>query len=123
MADILTNSWVDEFAEDMAAETLKLIKASSKSKGDKVSKELSVQFIKYLTHLVILDTLNEYKKKKLSSKKAYEFTHKNFTDLKLQLSHALAESFEKSFEVFSNRYVEYYVAINPVPNPVNKEPI
>lgn len=115
------NSYVKDLSNTISRETFKLLKTHTGS--EKITTLLIDSFIRDLISLVILDSLNAYKSKKMSKKQSYEFTHEKFNEIKTAIQNSVADSFTQAFKEFSNMTVDYYCVIRPTPPPVNKEPI
>jgi hypothetical protein len=117
--NIVIYAWLEEMSEFIARESYNLIKLTGDPKGS--SKKLSSMFIRYFVSKMVLDSLTEYKKKKLDGKEAYDFTKKNFSEMKDELQLEIAKGFEIGFLKYSGKDIEYYCQVKPVPEPINKE--
>lgn len=117
--NIIINNWVGEFSNFIAQESLKLVISIGKPKN--LISELSTKLVHYYIKALIKDSLTAYEKMNLSRQDEYEFTAKNFADLKYQLQIEVASAFESAAKEFSGKTVDYYCTISPVPDPINKE--
>lgn len=116
---IVINNWVLEFANFIAQESLKLVETTGKPK--KLVKELSLKLLHFYVKSIIKNSLTEYTNLNLDKKDAYDFTIKNFTDVKFQIQGEVAMAFEAAAREFSGRSIDYYCKISAIPDPINKE--
>lgn len=117
--NILIESLVDEMAEEMSKETVKVLTQVGKPK--QMVRPLMLKFLNFYIRSMIMTALNEYKVKKIKDSEAYEYTRQNFLDLKINLQKEIGTAFEDAFKLYSGRAeVEYYCVINPVPEPISK---
>jgi hypothetical protein len=119
--NIIMDNWVDEFSKFIAEESFKLNKTVGRPKGLKTTKRLLTRFVKFYVEYLVMDSLVEYKERDLKGSRAYEFTRANLSSVKIAIQEEVARGFEDAFQKYSGQLVEYYVTINEVPEPKNKE--
>lgn len=119
--NIILRSWIEDFSKFLANESLKLVKSSGEPKGASTVKKLSIRFLGHYAEALVWASLNEYKEKKLTGTKAYEFTSQNFIDIRNSIQTEISTAFEAAFQKYSGQSAEYYCQIKPVPEPQNKE--
>lgn len=115
------DNWIDEFSKFIAEESLKLTKTVGKPKGIKASKKLMVRFLKFYVEALVFQSLVEYKERDLVGYNAYQFTRANLMSVKVAIQEEVARGFEDAFLRYSGQLVEYYVTVDEVPEPKNKE--
>lgn len=119
--NLIMDNWVDEFSKFIAEESFKLTKAVGKPKGIKTTKRMMTRFLKFYVETLVFSSLVEYKERDLTPQSAYKFTKENLLSVRAAVQEEVARGFEDAFHKYSGQLVEYYVTINEVPEPKNKE--
>lgn len=113
------NEWIDSFSAFMAEETLKILRGHTEKRGREVGRALCIHFLSRVLATTVLDTLKDRKEDAKSEKEQYDFSKKQFLDLKVQVQDAVALSFQTALSHFTGRQVEYYCQIKPIPDAIN----
>lgn len=122
--NIILNQWVDDVAQGLAKESFRLMQGVKKPKDNPLlTQELGTKFVEHYIQALVYHVLTDMPgKDKATKTEQYEYVQSNFMTLKYQLQGSICEGFERAIEAFSNMHIEYYCQINPVPEPINKEP-
>ncbi len=120
MSNLVLKSYIEEFAGLMALETYKLIKAESKSKKQKIDREISTKFLKYFIKKIVFDSLTDLINKDMTNKEAYKVTKASFLDIKIKIQEEISKGFEDAFFDYARQQVDYYTVIDVMPEPINK---
>lgn len=116
--NLILENFVDEFSQNLANETFKLVKTWEKKKA--LDGNITSKFISNFVEMIVLDSLNKYKETKLlDEQEMYKFTKENFNVTKANVQMAVSTAFERAFNIYANRKVEYYCLVNLVPEPIN----
>lgn len=120
--NIIMDNWVDEFSRFMALECFKLVNTVGSPKGKKARKALMVKFLRHYIDALVTSSLTEHKVgDELSVTKAYTLTRQNLLDVRQGIQEEVANGFSEAVKKYTGHYVDYYVTINEVPEPKNKE--
>ena len=105
------------FVRNIVEESFRLLDAYYQE--DK-TQHLRLKFLTMMLSQVILDSLSFKPDAPCSREELYEYTKRNFEKIKLDLQTLIAVSFEQALLKYSGKFIEYFVQIRPVPEPVSK---
>lgn len=108
-------AWMEEIADMMVVESLKIIDSKTKKDGDEAFRQVSAKFIERLIASLMYKTLTEESKLKLPSKALEDLHIKNANDMKLALQDSVSQGFQYAMTAYSGRTMEYYCQIKLVP--------
>jgi len=118
-----TREWLLEVSEILAEQTLTIIEDVKKPvENAGLEDKLTHMYVQTFVHLLVAAALSDYRKHKFKDKQeAYNHTVEKFHALKYNLQNSISVGFEEAWAQVYNQYVDYYVAIEQVPPPINSE--
>lgn len=119
---ISLDEWADQFSMEVAQEIYKTVDGIEKDKRGTLHKKLPAAFLNRFIAYTVYKTLQERPSYVRTNKEAYEFTMKNFNDMKAKIQEAVAIGFETAMSQYSGKTLEYSCTIAMVPEPSNKLP-
>lgn len=112
-----------DLAKKLVTEVNKYLDEAEVRHGADFSKDLLERFICTFIGFEVHKTLTDRPDgKRLTKKEEFDFTSKNFADMKVLCQEAISGAFSIAMTNYSGQSVEYYCQIKAVPPPINKEP-
>lgn len=113
----LDDADIEALAEAICMDTVNTIQ----QEGGSEELEVALNFLAmYVSHLVFF-ALTNYPNN-ASDKVKEDYSFQSYQNMKANIQGAIGVGFKGAMEQFSGRHASYYCMIQPVPEPVNKEP-
>jgi hypothetical protein len=116
---IIDLQWVENFTDNVAQESIKLLKAYGSSKANKHKVDLLKQFLVSYVKLIVYHAVAKLPDTILSEKDSFKFARENYKSIKIDIQDAVADGFQQAIVPFANADVDYYCNISTVGDPIN----
>lgn len=119
-----TDNYLDSLGETVAVQALALLEEALEGKTKPVKRAAQQKLLKSYIEMMVLTMLARHATNMdLSEKELEKLVSKEYQDLKFEIESSIATAFESAMSSYSNKYIEYYCKIDPVPPAINKDPI
>lgn len=102
-------------------QTLKILTSRSKKTGEQRSIQPELYFISFMIKGLVENALNVKFKKTDSDEYKFQVIKQNFEAVKFGIQEAVATAFQVALRHYSQKQIEYYCVIKPVPETTSKE--
>lgn len=117
---ITVDAWAEEFSKYISEESFKMLIVGARAKGPQALDKVLSKFIARIIGMTIYDALKNAPNGAANQEEAYERSLKEFKSTKIRMQEAVALGFQSALKSYSNRDIEYYCSIAPVPEPLSK---
>lgn len=121
--EILTlDQWAEDFSISVSQEIYRTLDGIEKEKQGKLHTKLPLAFLSRFVAITVYKTLTARPAHIKDNNAAYEYTLKEFNELKVATANAVASGFTAAMQQYSGKEVDYMCLIKLMPEPVNTKP-
>lgn len=116
--------WKEAFSQHLIDVIFKCLLEEEKERGVAFSQGVAISFLSRFIGGLVYNTLDHstrsIQKLDLTGKEQFDYTSKQYTEIKLSVENAVAAGFQGAMTTYSKMPIDFYCQVKTVPEPESK---